>query len=44
MVDDPEVRENRLRLLGEIADVVNGIAHFHQLATQLQGREPTVSA
>jgi glycyl-tRNA synthetase beta chain len=31
MVDDAEVRENRLRLLGEIADTVNGIAHFHQL-------------
>ena len=35
MVDDDKVRENRLRLLGEIADTVNGIAHFHQLATQL---------
>ena len=31
MVDDPKIRENRLRLLGEIADTVNGIAHFHQL-------------
>ncbi len=44
MVDDHAVRENRLRLLGEIADVVNGIAHFHQLATQVQGRDPSVSA
>jgi len=35
MVDDTRVRENRLRLLGEIADTVNRIAHFHQLATQL---------
>lgn len=44
MVDDPRVRDNRLRLLGEIADVVNDIAHFHQLATKLQGREPPLSA
>ncbi|MEM7435860.1 MAG: glycine--tRNA ligase subunit beta [Myxococcota bacterium] len=34
MVDDTAVRENRLRLLGEIADTVNGVAHFHQLATK----------
>ncbi|MGB5811916.1 MAG: glycine--tRNA ligase subunit beta [Polyangiales bacterium] len=34
MVDDAVVRENRLRLLGEIADTVNGVAHFHQLATK----------
>lgn len=34
MVDDVAVRENRLRLLGEIADTVNGVAHFHQLATK----------
>lgn len=33
MVEDDKVRENRLRLLGEIADTVNGIAHFHQLST-----------
>lgn len=44
MVDDAEVRENRLRLLGEIADVVHGIAHFHQLATQLQSRGSSVLA
>jgi glycyl-tRNA synthetase beta chain len=44
MVDDAKVRENRLRLLGEIADTVNGIAHFHQLGTKLQGRDPSVSA
>jgi len=44
MVDDPRVRENRLRLLGEIADTVNGIAHFHQLGTKLQRRDPSVSA
>lgn len=44
MVDDAELRENRLRLLGEIADTVNRIAHFHQLATKLEGREPAVSA
>lgn len=44
MVEDDAVRANRLRLLGEIADVVNGIAHFHQLATRLQGRDPSVSA
>ena len=44
MVDDPKVRENRLRLLGEIADAVNGIAHFHQLGTKLQRRDPSVSA
>ncbi len=34
MVDDARIRENRLRLLGEIADTVNGIAHFHQLGTK----------
>ena len=33
MVDDAKVRNNRLRLLGEIADTVNDIAHFHQLST-----------
>jgi glycyl-tRNA synthetase beta chain len=44
MVDDIPVRENRLRLLGEIADTVNGIAHFHQLGTKLQRRDPSVSA
>jgi len=44
MVDDAGVRDNRLRLLGEIADTVNGIAHFHQLGTKLQGRDPSVSA
>jgi glycyl-tRNA synthetase beta chain len=44
MVDDPKVRNNRLRLLGEIADTVNGIAHFHELGTRLQGRDPSVSA
>ncbi len=44
MVEDDAVRENRLRLLGEIADSVNGIAHFHQLATQLSGRDPSVSS
>ena len=43
MVDDPRVRENRLRLLGEIADTVNGIAHFHQLGTKLQRRDPSLS-
>jgi glycyl-tRNA synthetase beta chain len=44
MVDDARIRENRLRLLGEIADTVSGIAHFHQLGTQLQRRDPSVSA
>ncbi|MFW2390738.1 MAG: glycine--tRNA ligase subunit beta, partial [Polyangiales bacterium] len=44
MVDDAKVRENRLRLLGEIADAVNGIAHFHQLGTKLQRRDPSVPA
>lgn len=44
MVDDAKVRENRLRLLGEIADTVNGIAHFHQLATRLERRDPAVPA
>ena len=44
MVDDARVRDNRLRLLGEIADTVNGIAHFHQLGTKLQRRDPSVSA
>ena len=43
MVDDARIRENRLRLLGEIADTVNGIAHFHQLGTKLQRRDPSVS-
>jgi glycyl-tRNA synthetase beta chain len=43
MVDDSRVRDNRLRLLGEIADTVNGIAHFHQLGTKLHGRDPSVS-
>jgi len=33
MVDDTEVRENRLRLLGTIARTVTGIAHFHLLST-----------
>jgi hypothetical protein len=33
-----------LRLLGEIADTVNGIAHFHQLGTKLQHRDPSLSA
>ncbi len=31
MVDDPHVRENRLRLLGEIAGSMTRIAHFHLL-------------
>lgn len=44
MVDDAAVRENRLRLLGEIADTVNGIAHFHQLATKSKRRDSAVSA
>jgi glycyl-tRNA synthetase beta chain len=44
MVDERDIRENRLRLLGEIADTVNGIAHFHQLGTKLQRRDPPVSA
>jgi glycyl-tRNA synthetase beta chain len=44
MVDDTKVRQNRLRLLGEIADTVNGIAHFHQLGTKLQSRDPSISA
>ncbi len=44
MVDDPKVRENRLRLLGEIADTVNGVAHFHQLATRSERRDPAVPA
>ena len=44
MVDDPRIRDNRLRLLGEIADTVNGIAHFHQLGTKLQRRDPSVPA
>ena len=43
MVDDARIRDNRLRLLGEIADTVNGIAHFHQLGTKLQSRDPSVS-
>lgn len=44
MVDDVQVRDNRLRLLGEIADTVNGIAHFHQLGTKLQHRDASLSA
>ncbi|MDH3201570.1 MAG: glycine--tRNA ligase subunit beta [Myxococcales bacterium] len=44
MVDDANVRENRLRLLGEIADAVNGIAHLHQLATKSERRDPAISA
>ena len=44
MVDEAGIRENRLRLLGEIADTVNGIAHFHQLGTKLQRSDPSVSA
>jgi glycyl-tRNA synthetase beta chain len=43
MVDDSQVRDNRLRLLGEIADTVNGIAHLHQLGTRLQDRDPSLS-
>jgi glycyl-tRNA synthetase beta chain len=43
MVDDARVRDNRLRLLGEIADTVNDIAHFHQLGTKLQRRDTSVS-
>lgn len=31
MVDDEAVRANRLRFLGNIADEVNGTAHFHLL-------------
>lgn len=31
MVDDADVRENRLRLLGEIARTMTRIAHFHVL-------------
>ncbi|MGB5221812.1 MAG: glycine--tRNA ligase subunit beta [Polyangiales bacterium] len=44
MVDDIKVRENRLRLLGEIADTVSGVAHFHQLGTRLQSRDPSLPA
>jgi glycyl-tRNA synthetase beta chain len=33
MVEDPETRDNRLRLLGRIADTLKGIAHFHLLST-----------
>ena len=33
MVDDEAVRQNRLNLLGDIADSVNRIAHLHQLST-----------
>ena len=33
MVEDDEVRNNRLRLLGTIARTLTGIAHFHQLST-----------
>jgi glycyl-tRNA synthetase beta chain len=43
MVEDERVRDNRLRLLGEIADTVNGIAHFHQLGTRLPSRDPSLS-
>lgn len=43
MVDDAAIRNNRLCLLGEIADTVNGIAHFHQLGTKLRRRDPSVS-
>jgi len=43
MVDDPHIRANRLRLLGEIADTVSDIAHFHELGTKLQRRDPSVS-
>jgi glycyl-tRNA synthetase beta chain len=32
MVDDREVRENRLRLLGRIAGTLEGIAHFQLLS------------
>ena len=33
MVDDDDVRHNRLRLLGSIARTVTAIAHFHELST-----------
>ena len=33
MVDDPAVRENRLRLLGSIARSISRLAHFHELST-----------
>lgn len=33
MVEDEELRNNRLRLLGSIARTLTGIAHFHQLST-----------
>lgn len=33
MVDDLALRDNRLRLLGAIADTVTSIAHFHLLST-----------
>jgi len=33
MVDDEDLRLNRLRLLGGIARALTGIAHFHHLAT-----------
>ncbi|MCA9581369.1 MAG: glycine--tRNA ligase subunit beta, partial [Myxococcales bacterium] len=32
MVDDPKVRDNRLRLLGGIARMLTAIAHFNQLS------------
>ncbi len=32
MHDDEAIRQNRLRLLGAIADAVHGTAHFHRLA------------
>ncbi len=34
MDEDPEVRDNRLRLLGGIARTLTAIAHFHLLAAQ----------
>lgn len=34
MVDDPAVRDNRLRLLGSIARTLTAIAHFHLLGSQ----------
>ena len=33
MVDDPELRANRLRLLGSIARSISRLAHFHELST-----------
>lgn len=40
MVDDPAVRENRLRLLGAIARTLTAIAHFHVLG-QVQSGQPS---